>query len=171
MVAGKDNLIRVFGAQIRAAENIWTFALDWMDSPATRTTQSGTNETQTTTGGASASAGVPGIFTAGGSGSYTQASGSNAADILSRVRGGMAQVAREIGNSDYVLFVDDFHYMSRDLQAEVAKQLKAGPIPSSKLCRPSNGTRARILRISTWLNLTSYSVSGPRRSSKPSAER
>jgi hypothetical protein len=43
VVAGKDNLIRVFGAQIRAAEDIWTFALDWMDSPATRTTQSGTN--------------------------------------------------------------------------------------------------------------------------------
>jgi hypothetical protein len=134
MVAGKDNLIRVFGAQIKAAEDLWTLALDWMDSPAARTTQSGTSDTQTTVAGGSASAGVPGIFNAGGTGSYSQASGSSAAETLSRGRGGMAQVTREIGNSDYVLFVDDFHYMSRDLQGEVAKQLKAAAEVGIKSC-------------------------------------
>ncbi|MGH7083809.1 MAG: hypothetical protein ACREFN_02315 [Acetobacteraceae bacterium] len=134
MVAGKDNLIRVFGAQIKRAEDVWTVALDWMDSPTARITQSGTNETKTTAGGGSVSVGVPGVLAAGGQGGYSQARGSSAADAVSRGRGGMAQVARDIGNSDYVLFVDDFHYMSRDLQAEVAKQLKAAAEVGIKSC-------------------------------------
>ncbi len=46
----------------------------------------------------------------------------------------MAQVAREVGNSAYVLFLDDFHYMPRDLQADVAKQLKAAAELGIKTC-------------------------------------
>ena len=134
MVAGKDNLIRVFGAQIRAAEDVWTLALDWMDSPNARTTQRGTGETRTTVAGGSASAGALGIFNVSGTGSYSQTDCSNDTETTSRGRGGMAQVARDIGGSDYVLFVDDFHYMSRDLQAVVAKQLKAAAELGIKSC-------------------------------------
>ena len=134
MVAGKDNLIRVFGAQIKAADDVWTLALDWMESPTSRTTQSGTSATTTTVGGGSATFGAPGIISVGGTGSYSKADGSNATETVARGRGGLAQVASEIGNSDFVLFVDDFHYMLRELQADVAKQLKAAAELGIKSC-------------------------------------
>jgi hypothetical protein len=39
-------------------------------------------------------------------------------------RRGLQQVVREIGNSSFVILIDDFHYMSREVQIEVAKSLK-----------------------------------------------
>jgi hypothetical protein len=41
-----------------------------------------------------------------------------------RGRHGLKQVEREIANSEFVVLLDDFHYMPRDLQTEVAKSLK-----------------------------------------------
>ena len=78
--------------------------------------------------------GAPGIISVGGTGSYSKADGSNATETVARGRGGLAQVASEIGNSDLVLFVDDFHYMLRELQADVAKQLKAAAELGIKSC-------------------------------------
>jgi hypothetical protein len=39
-------------------------------------------------------------------------------------RRGLPQVVKEIGGSDFVVLIDDFHYMPRDVQPEVAKSLK-----------------------------------------------
>src|SRR5262249_1508761 len=38
--------------------------------------------------------------------------------------GGLGQVVKEIGGSPYVLLLDDYHYMPREVQSEVAKQIK-----------------------------------------------
>src|SRR5689334_20407141 len=105
-----------------------------MESPTSRATQGGTSDTTTTVGGGSATFGAPGVLTVGGTGSYSRAGSSSTAETIVRGRGGMAQVANEIGNSDYVLFVDDFHYMPRELQSEVAKQLKAAAELGIKSC-------------------------------------
>ena len=43
-----------------------------------------------------------------------------------RSRRGLEQVLAEIGNSEFVVFLDDFHYMPRGIQSEVAKTLKDG---------------------------------------------
>ena len=55
---------------------------------------------------------------------------------------GLTQVAREISGSAFVVFVDDFHYMSRELQVEVAKQLKAATELGIKICTASVPHRA-----------------------------
>jgi hypothetical protein len=39
-------------------------------------------------------------------------------------RRGLSQVVHEIGNSEFVILLDDFHYMLRTVQEEVAKSLK-----------------------------------------------
>lgn len=49
-------------------------------------------------------------------------------------RRGLAQVVEEIANSDFVLLVDDFHYMPREVQAEVAKALKEAVRLGVKVC-------------------------------------
>lgn len=49
----------------------------------------------------------------------------------------MAQVIREIGNSAYVLLIDDFHYMPPAIQSEVAKQIKEAARQGVKICTAS----------------------------------
>jgi hypothetical protein len=40
-------------------------------------------------------------------------------------RRGLLQVIKEVSNSDYVVLIDDFHYIPRSVQQEVARSLKA----------------------------------------------
>ena len=49
-------------------------------------------------------------------------------------RRGMAQVVDEISNSNYVILLDDFHYMSRAVQTEVAKSIKEAARLGVKIC-------------------------------------
>jgi hypothetical protein len=123
-VAGRDNLITITGAGLSDASQVWDRTLDWMGAP----TQ--TSQTTTSTVGASATATAKGGLTlpllgsigaeGGGGVSGSRASGGTEA----RTRTGLPQVVREIGNSSFVLLIDDFHYMPGAVQAEVAKQIK-----------------------------------------------
>lgn len=123
-VTGRDNLITITGAGLSDASQVWDRALDWMGSP------SQTSETTTSTIGASATATAKGGLTlplvgsigaeGGGGVSGSRASGATE----TRSRAGLPQVVREIGNSSFVLLIDDFHYMPGPVQAEVAKQIK-----------------------------------------------
>ncbi len=122
-VVGKDKLVTVVGAGIHTADDVWTRVLDWIDAPAEVTAQ---KSWQLRTGarvGAKAEADL--IVASGGT------SGDVRTDFTRRTTGserkarrGMEQVIEELGGSDFVVLVDDFHYMPREVQAEVAKQLK-----------------------------------------------
>ena len=52
----------------------------------------------------------------------------------------MAQVVTEIGGSSFVLLVDDFQYMHREVQGEVAKTLKTGGSTGRKDLHRDSGT-------------------------------
>lgn len=133
-VVGQDLLITVTGAGIRSPDDIWGRVFDWMGSPTTQVTGSSTSGT------------VGGGATAAGSGSLlglARASGEVRGDVaigheressVSFERAGLAQVVREIGNSDFVVLVDDFHYMPRDVQSEAAKALKEAVRLGIKVC-------------------------------------
>ena len=50
-------------------------------------------------------------------------------------RAGLAQVVKGVrGSSDFVVLLDDFHYMPRDVQAESAKSLKEAVRLGVKVC-------------------------------------
>jgi hypothetical protein len=123
-VAGRENLITITGAGLTDALQVWDRALDWMESP------SQTSQTTTSTIGASTTATVKGGLTlplvgsigAEGGGGISGSRASGATETRSRT--GLLQVVREIGNSSYVLLIDDFHYMPGPMQVEVAKQIK-----------------------------------------------
>ncbi|MCP6473840.1 hypothetical protein NL509_28760, partial [Klebsiella pneumoniae] len=65
----------------------------------------------------------------------------------------------EIGNTDFVVFIDDFHYINRDVQAEIAKQIKDAiangckficasvPYHSDDVIRGNADLRGRIFNI------------------------
>jgi hypothetical protein len=123
-VVGRDLLIPISGASLRQPDEVWTRVLDWMDFPSTTSggrTLGGSVGAEIS---AKASVGLPliGKGEAGGTGSAEVTTESKSE--TTRERQGLAQVVREIGNSDFVVLLDDFHYMDREVQMEVAKTLK-----------------------------------------------
>jgi len=123
-VVGRDLLIPISGASIRQPGEVWQHVLDWMDIPSTT---SGTRSIGTTISAevsGKAGLGIPLLAKgeAGVSGSGAIA-GQTTTGVV-RERRGLPQVVKEIGGSDFVILLDDFHYMQRSVQTEVAKTLK-----------------------------------------------
>ena len=123
-VVGKDNLISITGAGITSADQIWDRVLNWMDSPnevssSTKAERSGTLGLE-----GRADLGVPGVGKVQVTGKAGGQLGAGAGTNEVYRRQGMQQVIDEIANSDFVVLIDDFHYMPREVQQEVAKQLK-----------------------------------------------
>jgi hypothetical protein len=123
-VVGRDLLIPVSGVSIRHPDDVWRKVLDWMDVPSSSTTSKTFEVSGEAEVSAKGSAGVP--FVAKGEvGTRGQVGGSlgRTAEQV-RDRRGLPQVVKEIANSDFVVLIDDFHYMPREVQTEVAKSLK-----------------------------------------------
>lgn len=136
-VLDPDALIPLSGAAIKSADDLWNRVLNWMQAPSERTRSRDhefTVKAETKGGG---KLGIP--FVAEGSaeatagGEYAYGRGSEER----HERGGVDQVIREIGGSDFVLFIDDFHYMDRKVQADVARQLKEAAEAGVKICTAS----------------------------------
>ncbi len=122
-VVGKEHLVPVVGAGLRDADQVWTRVLDWLDAPAEVNQQ---KSWQLATG---ASAG------ARAGGNIVVAEGTASGELSTRftrrtvggerkTRRGLEQVIEELAGTEYVVLVDDFHYMPEPVQVEVAKQLK-----------------------------------------------
>jgi len=85
-------------------------------------------------------------------------------ESTTRRRRGLEQVVKNIANSEFVILLDDFHYMPREVQAEVAKALKEGVRLGLKICtaavlhraddvlraNPELRGRVRTLDITYW---------------------
>lgn len=122
-VVGKDNLIPIVGAGIRDAEQVWTRVLDWLDTPIERSAgRANTIQASARVGGRAGGDIV--VAAAQATGHLQTGVKREGTEIERKARRGLEQVIDEIGGSEYVLLVDDFHYMPREVQAEVAKQLK-----------------------------------------------
>jgi hypothetical protein len=124
-VVSRDLLIPISGASIEKPQDVWTRVLDWMDTPETVITIRSNEITAGAEIEGKGSIGLP-LVAKGEVGVSGHVGGTNTATSSEeRSRRGLEQVLAEIGNSDFVVFLD-FHYMPRDIQAEVAKTLKDG---------------------------------------------
>jgi len=123
-VVGRDSLITISGASLRSADDIWERVLDRLDVPHTTSRTRTVGATVGTE--AAAKGGLEMKFLAkaevGGT-AKAEVSGESGTESVAQRRG-LQQVVDEIGNSDYVVLIDDFHYMDRAVQVEVAKALK-----------------------------------------------
>lgn len=133
-VVGRDSLITVTGAGIEEPNDLWNRILDWMDLPHSRTSGSETSGKVGAELGAEGTAKIPGIITAEGSVKGAAELGHSRDKAASFERRGLKQVADEIANSDFVILLDDFHYMPRDVQSEAAKMLKEAVRLGVKVC-------------------------------------
>lgn len=133
-VVGRELLITVTGAGIQSPEHIWSRVLDWMGAPTTLAKGSTTSGAIGVGGTTSAGASLFGIASASGEArgdleiTYEQDKSANFD------RTGIAQIVKEIGGSAFVVLVDDFHYMPRDVQSEAAKSLKEAVRLGVRVC-------------------------------------
>jgi hypothetical protein len=123
-VVGRNSLIPISGAILRTPDEVWDRVLDWMDVPtsttSSRTTSGKIGGEVSTKGGLQ----LP-LIAKGEVGVAANAELSReASNEIARERRGLAQVVHEVGGSDFVILLDDFHYMERSVQVEVAKTLK-----------------------------------------------
>lgn len=136
-IAGRDNLIPLTGASIASADDVWDKVLNWMDVPISVSEASSNGRTLTPNASVGAKLAVPAIAEIsgklGGSGAFQSSETMSA----TRHRHGMEQVIRELGNSTFVIFIDDFHYMQPDVQAAVARQVKEAARRGVKICTAS----------------------------------
>jgi hypothetical protein len=156
-----DNLIPLSGATIRSADALWSKVLDWMESPYEQKETQQTSFTAEATAKAGGGVGLP--FIAHGN---AEAGGKLGAEKSTEVTktfrlSGLPQVIREIGNSAFTVFVDDFHYIPKDLQREIGQQIKEAaesgvrivtasvPHRSDDVVRSNPELRGRVAAIDT----------------------
>jgi hypothetical protein len=156
-VVGPENLIKVSGIEVRKAEDLWERVLDWMDTPNAVSSSLSTSDSN----GSRASVQIPVGRGASVSFEKNNSLTDGASSTLTRNRAGLAQVHREIADSDFVVFLDDFHYMPGEIQADVARQIKAAAERDIKICiasvphrsddvvRSNHELRGRTLNIDT----------------------
>ena len=141
-VVGRDDLITVTGAGVRSADEVWNRVLDWMDVPSTRSEERSVGASGDVSAGAKGELGIPLVAKGVVEGGVTVGASTGKATAESRARRGMLQVVDEIADSGLVLLIDDFHYMNRDIQVEVAKQIKEAARQRVKICTASVPHRA-----------------------------
>jgi hypothetical protein len=133
-VVGRDDLITITGAGIESPDDVWNRVLDWMGTPSSSTKSTATSGTLSGEAGTSGSASLFGLARASGEikGGVELEHGRERAATFDRA--GLPQVVEEIGGSQFVVLIDDFHYMPRSVQDETAKSLKEAVRAGVKIC-------------------------------------
>lgn len=166
-IVGIDNLITVSGSEITSADSLWDRVLTWMGSP---NAQSSSTENSLTSGKSATLTGTGGIplVASGSLAASTQSTDTEKTGVtVAHSRGGLTQVQREIANSPFCVLVDDFHYISKDVQVDVGKQIKTAaergirmiiasvPHRSDDIVRSNTELRGRTQNIDTefWTDL------------------
>lgn len=123
-VVGTEFLITITGASINQPSDVWDHVLNWIEAPSST---SGTRTIGGTLGSEVTGKGAVGIPMIAKGEVGIAARGELTGEVTTetiRERRGLPQVVQEIGESDFVVLLDDFHYMERSVQTEVAKTLK-----------------------------------------------
>lgn len=158
-VLGKEALIQVTGAGIRKSEDLWLRVFDIIGTPITHSTTSGSTTSGRITGKAGGEASIPLIAKGKADIALSGALSSSNSETETSAIDYLQLLISEIGDSDFVVFIDDFHYIPRDIQSEIAKQIKEAmrqgckficasvPYHSDDVIRSNPDLRGRIFSI------------------------
>jgi hypothetical protein len=160
-LVGKDNLIPVSGAEVQIGEDLWLRVLGWIEAPITTAEQTTASTGHRFGGETSGKTGIPVVAEVAGKGSYDQTRVTATTVTETRGSDGIARIAREIGNSSFVVFLDDFHYIPKNAQDDVARQIKAAAERGIRICvatvphraddvvRSNHELRGRLAQVDT----------------------
>lgn len=155
---GTERLIEVTGAGVQSSNDLWLRVFDILGTAISQTqSQTGTS----TFSGTGKVAGGTDFFVAKGSAEGSLTAGYNTASQTSESYSVdlFQLMKREIADTDYVIFIDDFHYINKIVQAELARQIKDAiangckficasvPYHSDDVLRGNADLRGRIFNI------------------------
>ncbi len=155
---GKQNLIQITGAGAKSAADLWMRVFDIIGTPISKTETLGSSIAGSISAKGSVEGGViiaKGKAELSGTGTYiTQSSGTEGQAIDH-----LQLLIKELSQSDFVIFIDDFHYVPREVQREVAQHIKEAirngvkficasvPYHSDDVLRGNPDLRGRVLSI------------------------
>lgn len=141
-VVGSSGLISLVGTGIKEPEDVWARAMDVLGLPREEVTSTTVTAGGSISASAGVSAGLLGLVggKVGGGGS-AKLEGTRGVSVT-RQKNYLQEIVNNIANSDFVVLVDDFHYMDKPVQIEVAKALKEGVRLGIKICTASAIHRA-----------------------------
>lgn len=129
----KERIISVTGQSLRSADDLWQSVMRWIGGPEEiekikeRVTKVGVE------GKGKAEAGVffaKGSLEGGANGGIeTKTSTINKYGVAF-----FEAVVKDLAGSDFVIFIDDFHYIPQEPQAEIAKSIKAMAEKDVRIC-------------------------------------
>lgn len=122
-VLGKDSLIQVTGAGVRDPAGLWMRVFDIIGTPIQKTTTSGSGKSGTIQGKAAAEGGII-VAKAKGEVSVAATLSSQNSETDTHSIDFLQLLIRELAGSDFVIFIDDFHYVERRAQTLIAQQIK-----------------------------------------------
>ncbi|RKR46124.1 hypothetical protein [Paraburkholderia sp. BL17N1] len=157
-LVGAGNIIAVTGAGVESPQHLWTKAFH---AVGTTIPTSVSSETNSLVGGSVSAKGEVGIVIAKKelSGSISGSIGSKAVEAASNPVDLLQLLVKEFAGSGFVIFIDDFHYIPRDVQPAVAAQIKDAiasgvqivcasvPYHSEDLLRANQDLQGRIFAI------------------------
>lgn len=120
---GREHLIQITGAGVKSSADLWLRVFDIIGTPISKSKTSSTSLSGSLTAKGSVEGGVliaKGKGELSGTGTYSSSSGHSenlSTDYLQLL-------IKELGGTNFVVFIDDFHYVPREVQGEVAQQIK-----------------------------------------------
>jgi hypothetical protein len=154
---GKERLIQVTGAGIDNPNKLWDRVFDLIGVPVIRKRTDQNGFTSGLTGKISAGARflVGAAVEAGTSGSWSD----NTSETLEYSPDYLQLLIKELSQTEYVIFIDDFHYITKSAQIEIANQIKeatragvqficaAVPYHSDDFIRANPDLRGRMVKL------------------------
>lgn len=123
-VMDEDLIIPVIGSGIEGPEDLWNRALQWMGTAISTTTvvSSGSSISGGVKGGGKV--GIPFVAEGGGEAHADTGSTWDTSTAETIEDDGLTRVIKEISGSDFVIFLDDFHYIDEKYREEIGRQIK-----------------------------------------------
>ncbi|WP_421216744.1 hypothetical protein [Aeromonas enteropelogenes] len=158
-ILGREFLIQVTGAGVRKSEDIWTRVFDIIGTPVSSSRTTGTSSSNNISGKVTGEAGIPLVAKGKGEVSIGTTRNSSVSDSETYSVDYLQLLINEVSNTDFIVFIDDFHYIPRDVQGEIAKQIKEAmrqgckficasvPYHSDDVIRSNPDLRGRIFSI------------------------
>jgi hypothetical protein len=140
-LVGEGNIIHIFGAEVGGGNELWTRVLDWMDVPSTTVEQTGESRSNRAAGEIGGKGSIF-VAEANAKASFDTTGAKSSSTSKTNTKNGLSRVVREIAKSDFVVFLDDFHYIPVEAQTDVARQLKAAGEQGVRICTATVPHRA-----------------------------
>lgn len=154
-IIGRERLLQVTGAGIDSPKKLWDRVFDLIGTPSKVTQALATAASGTL--GAKSEISIPMVAKA--EGSVLGTVGSTATRTEEHIPDYLNLLIKQIGNTEYVIFIDDFHYILKDVQTRISQEIKEAvrggitfitasvPYHSDDVLRGNSDLRGRIFSI------------------------